>query len=142
MYKNPDDLKTKELLKECKTIAVVGLSDKPNRDSFTVAQYMQQQGYRIIPVHPRVKEVLGEKSYKTLADITEKVDLVNVFRKSEDTPGVVEQSIPLDPKAIWLQLGIVNEAAAVLAANAGIAFIQDSCIKVEHARLLKDEDEN
>ncbi|MDO7788471.1 CoA-binding protein [Desulforamulus aquiferis] len=138
MFSNPDDHKIKELLKECKTIAVVGLSDKPNRDSFKVAQYMQQQGYRIIPVHPRVKEVLGEKSYKTLAEIPEPIDLVNVFRKSEDTPGVVEQAIPLGPKAIWLQLGIANDAAAALASNAGVTFIQDSCIKVEHARLLKN----
>lgn len=138
MYQNPNDQNIKELLTECRTIAVVGLSDKPNRDSFKVAQYMQNQGYRIIPVHPRVKEVLGEKAYKSLAEIPDKVDLVNVFRKSEDTPPVVEEAIPLQPKAVWLQLGIANEDAAQIAKNAGIEFIQDCCIKVEHARLMSD----
>ncbi|AQS59750.1 CoA-binding protein [Desulforamulus ferrireducens] len=136
MYQAPSDDKVKKLLETCKTIAVVGLSDKPHRDSYKVAQYMQTQGYRIIPVHPRVKEVLGEKAYKTLADVPEKIDLVNVFRKSEDTPAVVEQSLPLKPQAIWLQLGIANEEAARIAEQAGIDFIQDRCIKVEHARLL------
>lgn len=136
MYKLPSDKDLKEIFSECKTIAVVGLSDKPNRDSFKVAQYMQQQGYRIIPVHPRVKEVLGEKAYKTLAEIPDKVDLVNVFRKSEDTPQVVEQAIPLKPQNIWLQLGIANDISAALAQDAGISYVQDMCIKVEHARLF------
>ncbi|ABO50840.1 CoA-binding domain protein [Desulforamulus reducens MI-1] len=138
MYNNPSDEKIKELLSQFKTIAVVGLSDKPHRDSYKVAQYLQQHGYRIIPVHPRVQEVLGERAYKTLAEIPDQVDLVNVFRKSEETPQVVEEAIPLKPQAIWLQLGISNEAAAKLATNAGLAFIQNKCIKVEHARLLAD----
>ncbi|SHF08476.1 CoA-binding protein [Desulforamulus putei] len=136
MYTNPSDEKIKELLTRCKTIAVVGLSDKPHRDSYKVAAYMQSQGYRIIPVHPRVKEVLGEKAYKTLSDIPDKVDLVNVFRKSEETPPVVREAIPLKPAAVWLQLGIINDEAAQIASDAGLEFIQDRCIKVEHARLL------
>jgi len=136
VYTNPSDEKIKELLTRCKTIAVVGLSDKPHRDSYKVAAYMQSQGYRIIPVHPRVKEVLGEKAYKTLSDIPDKVDLVNVFRKSEETPPVVREAIPLKPAAVWLQLGIINDEAAQIASDAGLEFIQDRCIKVEHARLL------
>ncbi|WP_003543267.1 CoA-binding protein [Desulfotomaculum nigrificans] len=136
MYNNPDDQTIKELLNNCRTIAIVGLSDKPQRDSFKVANYLQQHGYRIIPVHPRVTEVLGEKAYKTLADIPDQIDLVNVFRKSEDTPPVVEQAVSLKPKAIWLQLGIANEEAAQIATRAGITFVQDRCIKIEHARLL------
>ncbi|AEF94563.1 CoA-binding domain protein [Desulfotomaculum nigrificans CO-1-SRB] len=136
MYNNPDDQTIKELLNNCHTIAIVGLSDKPQRDSFKVANYLQQHGYRIIPVHPRVTEVLGEKAYKTLADIPDQIDLVNVFRKSEDTPPVVEQAVSLKPKAIWLQLGIANEEAAQIATRAGITFVQDRCIKIEHARLL------
>ncbi|GAB6180271.1 CoA-binding protein [Desulfotomaculum defluvii] len=138
MYNNPSDEKIKELLASCKTIAVVGLSDKPHRDSYKVAQYMQQHGYRIIPVHPRIKEVLGEKAYKTLADIPDQVDIVNVFRKSEETPQVVEEAIPIKPKTIWLQLGISNDEAAKLATDVGIEFIQNMCIKVEHARLFVD----
>lgn len=136
MYNNPSDEKIKDLLTQCKTIAVVGLSDKPHRDSYKVAQYLQEHGYRIIPVHPRVKEVLGEKVYKSLSEIPEKVDLVNVFRKSEETPPVAQESITLKPKAVWLQLGIVNDEAAKIAAEAGLEFVQDRCIKVEHARLL------
>ncbi len=130
------DDQMKQILLECKTIAVVGLSDKPHRDSFKVAAYMQNQGYRIIPVHPRVSEVLGEAAYKNLADIPDKIDLVNVFRKSEETPAVVEQAIPLKPRAIWLQLGIANDEAAAIAKAADMDFVQDRCIKVEHARLF------
>ncbi|CCO09264.1 CoA-binding protein [Desulforamulus hydrothermalis] len=135
-FPNPDDEKIKELLTKCKTIAIVGLSDKPHRDSFQVASYLQSQGYRIIPVHPRVKEVLGEKAYKSLAEIPDQVDLVNVFRKSEETPNVVREAVPLKPAAVWLQLGIINDDAAQLAAQAGLQFVQNRCIKVEHARLL------
>ncbi|MEW6697739.1 MAG: CoA-binding protein [Bacillota bacterium] len=138
MYTHPTDERIKELLTQCKTIAVVGLSDKPHRDSFKVAEYMQSQGYRIIPVHPRVKEVLGEKAYRTLGEIPDKVDLVNVFRKSEETPPVVKEAIPLKPHAVWLQLGIINDKAAQIATGAGLEYIQNSCIKVEHARLLGD----
>lgn len=136
MFQNPSDDKIKELLTQCKTIAVVGLSDKPHRDSFKVAQYLQNNGYRIIPVHPRVTEVLGERAYKTLAEIPDAVDMVNVFRKAEETPGVVQEAIPLKPKVVWLQLGIHNEESAKLASEAGLDFVQDRCIKVEHARLL------
>ncbi len=136
MVQPVSDDQMKQLLLECKTIAVVGLSDKPHRDSFKVAEYMQNQGYRIIPVHPRVSEVLGEPAYKTLADIPDQIDLVNVFRKSEETPAMVEQAIPLKPRAIWLQLGIANDEAAAIAKAADMDFVQDRCIKVEHARLF------
>ena len=139
MYPVASEENIKALLEQCRTIAIVGLSDKPHRDSFKVAQYLQEQGYRIIPVHPRIKEVLGERVYPTLAEIPEPVDMVNVFRKSEDTPEVVRQALPLKPKAIWLQLGIANEEAGRLAAEAGIPYVQDRCIKVDHARLLQNE---
>ena len=139
MYPVASEENIKALLEQCRTIAIVGLSDKPHRDSFKVAQYLQEQGYRIIPVHPRIKEVLGERVYPTLAEIPEPVDMVNVFRKSEDTPEVVRQALPLKPKAIWLQLGIANEEAGRLAAESGIPYIQDRCIKVDHARLMQNE---
>ncbi|MBF7081902.1 CoA-binding protein [Desulfallas sp. Bu1-1] len=137
MYMNPDDETIRRLLQKSKTIAVVGLSDKPHRDSYRVAGYMQQNGYRIMPVNPRAKTVLGEKAYQNLLDIAEKVDIVNIFRRSEQVLPVVEEALQLKPRAIWLQLGIINEKAAELAHSAGVTFVMDKCIKVEHARLLK-----
>lgn len=137
MFSNPDNDVIKGLLEESRTVAVVGLSAKPDRDSFKVAGYMQEQGYRIIPVNPALKgEVLGEKPYASLAEVPCKVDIVNVFRRSEEVPGVVEAALPLKPKAIWMQLGIKNEGAAEQAAGEGIMVIMDRCIKIEHGRLL------
>lgn len=136
MFQNPDDRQLKELLAKSKTIAVVGLSDKPDRDSYRVAQYMQEKGYRIIPVNPRIETVLGEKAYPDLASIPEQVDIVNVFRRSEETPGVVKDALPKKPVAIWLQLGVMNEEAAALAQSEGVPVIMDRCIKIEHNRLF------
>lgn len=136
MFQNPDDRQMKELLAKSKTIAVVGLSDKPDRDSYRVAQYMQEKGYRIIPVNPRIETVLGEKAYPDLASIPEQVDIVNVFRRSEETPGVVKDALPKKPVAIWLQLGVMNEEAAALAQSEGVPVIMDRCIKIEHNRLF------
>lgn len=124
-----------KILDECRTIAVVGLSDKPDRDSYRVAAYMQQQGYRIIPVNPRLKEVLGEKAYPNLESVPEKVDIVNVFRRSEQVPEVVEEALKIKPKVIWMQLGIKNEEAAARARENGIEVIMDRCLMVEHRRL-------
>ncbi|MEW6274443.1 MAG: CoA-binding protein [Bacillota bacterium] len=136
MFQNPDDREIKDLLTKNKTIAVVGLSDKPERDSYRVAQYMQEKGYRIIPVNPRLKEVLGEKAYPDLASLPEPVDIVNVFRRSEEVPGVVKDALAAKPAVIWLQLGVVNEEAALFAQSQGVQVVMDRCIKIEHARLL------
>jgi len=136
VFQNPDDREIKDLLTKNKTIAVVGLSDKPERDSYRVAQYMQEKGYRIIPVNPRLKEVLGEKAYPDLASLPEPVDIVNVFRRSEEVPGVVKDALAAKPAVIWLQLGVVNEEAALFAQSQGVQVVMDRCIKIEHARLL------
>jgi len=137
MFLNPDNDVIIGLLEESRTVAVVGLSAKPDRDSFRVARYMQEQGYRIIPVNPALKrEVLGEKPYASLAEVPCKVDIVNVFRRSEDVPLVVEAALPLKPKVIWMQLGIKNEEAAERVAGEGVTVVMDRCIKIEHGRLL------
>lgn len=124
------------ILSRCKTIAVVGLSPKPHRTSFGVSQVMQAQGYRIIPVNPNADTILGEKVYRSLTEAAghETIDLVNVFRNSEDVPPVVDEAIAIGASAVWLQLGIVNEPAAKLARTAGLRVVQDLCIKVEHRR--------
>ncbi|MCL0032483.1 CoA-binding protein [Peptococcaceae bacterium] len=138
MFQNPTDEEIKELLKQARVIAVVGLSDKPERDSHKVAKYLQERGYRIIPVNPKLDSVLGEKAYKKVSDIPDEIniDILNVFRRSIDTPPVVEDSISKKPKAIWLQLGIKNDDAAKIAQDNNITIIMDRCIKIEHARLL------
>jgi predicted CoA-binding protein len=121
-----------ELLKSAKTIAVVGLSDRPNRTSYGVSQYMQSQGYRIIPVNPAITESLGEKAYARLSAVPEKVDIVNVFRRSEHVPRVVEEAIRIGAPAIWMQEGVVHEEAAEKARAAGIFVVMDRCILKEH----------
>jgi predicted CoA-binding protein len=120
------------LLKTAKTIAVVGLSDSPARISYGVSQYMQAQGYRIIPVNPLVGESLGEKSYPSLADVPEKIDIVNIFRRSEYVPEVVDEAIRLKVPAIWMQEGVIHEAAAKKARAAGIFVVMDRCLYKEH----------
>lgn len=121
-----------ELLKSAKTIAVVGLSDSPSRTSYGVSQYMQSQGYHIIPVNPTITESLGEKAYASLLDVPEKIDIVNVFRRSEFVPEVVEQAIQLKMPAIWMQEGVVHECAAEKAREAGIFVVMNRCILKEH----------
>jgi hypothetical protein len=139
MFQNPTDNQIKELLKEARTIAVVGLSDKPERDSHRVAKYLQEHGYKIIPVNPKFDEVLGEKSYKKVSEIPGPVDVVDVFRRSIDTPSVVEDALSKNPKAIWLQLGISNEDSAKIAQDNEITIIMDRCIKIDHANLIGDK---
>lgn len=128
----------KELLKNCKTIAVVGLSSNPMRPSFGVTEYMQGAGYRIIPVNPNETEVLGEKSYARLEDVPEKIDVVNVFRRSEEVPPVVASAIRVGAKVVWMQSGVENEAAAEKARAAGLVVIEDACILIEHRRRAKE----
>jgi predicted CoA-binding protein len=123
-----------KILSESKTIAVVGLSSNPMRPSFGVTEYMQGAGYRIIPVNPNEKEVLGEKSYARLEDVPEKIEIVNVFRRAEDVPPVVESAIRIGAKVVWMQQGVENEEAAEKARAAGLVAIEDACILVEHRR--------
>src|SRR6266404_8824698 len=117
-----------ELLRSAKNIAVVGLSSSPIRPSYGVAAYLQTQGYKIIPVNPEIKGALGERAYATLSELSEKIDIVNVFRRSEFVPAVVDEAIRLKPAAIWMQEGVSHEAAAEKARRAGIFVVQDRCI--------------
>ena len=121
-----------DLLKRARTIAVVGLSNSPLRPSHGVAAYMQSQGYQIIPVNPRVEESLGEKSYPSLLDVPQKIDVVNVFRRSEYVGEIVDQAIKVKVPAIWLQEDVINEAAAQKARQAGIFVVMDRCILKAH----------
>jgi predicted CoA-binding protein len=123
-----------EILRESKTIAVVGLSSNLMRPSHGVAEYMQGAGYRIIPVNPNEREVLGEKSYARLEDVPEKVDIVDIFRRVEEVPAVVESAIRIGAKVVWMQMGIENEEAAEKARAAGLMVIEDACILVEHKK--------
>lgn len=136
----------KEILQKTKTIAVVGLSNDPEKTSFKVSAFLKQQGYRIVPVNPFVDKVLGEKSYKSLLDIPMEIqrtlDVVDIFRKAQDVPPIVEQAIKLKaavgrPFVVWMQLGIVNEAAAEAARKAGLVVVMDRCLMIEHHRLIQ-----
>ena len=126
-----------ELLRTSRTIAVVGLSSKRWRPSFGVSEYMRRAGYRILPVNPGEHEVLGEKSYASLEEIPEKVDIVDVFRRSEFVPEIVEQAIRIGARAIWLQEGVVHEEAAAKARAAGLMVVMDRCILKEHRKLVE-----
>jgi predicted CoA-binding protein len=128
-----------DILRTSRTIAVVGLSDKPERDSHHVAAYLQQQGYRIIPVNPAVSTVLGEKSYARLEDVPEKIDVVDVFRKADAVPEVVDAAIAVGAKVVWLQEGIVHNAAAEKARAAGLRVVQSRCMLKEHLKLKATE---
>ena len=121
-----------ELLSRVKTIAVVGLSDSPMRPSHGVSAYMQSQGYRIVPVNPQIAEALGETAYRSLLEVPEKIDLVDVFRRSEHVDEIVEQAIRLKVPAIWLQEDVINERAAERARKAGMFVVMDRCILKEH----------
>lgn len=134
------DEQIKALLKNAKTIAVVGLANSPLRPSYGVAAYMQQQGYRIIPVNPMIEESLGEKSYKSLREIPKdiKIDIVDVFRRPDAVPDIVDQVIELKLPALWLQETVVHEAAAEKARKAGVLVVMDQCILKEHRRLMRN----
>ena len=123
-----------DILKKYKTIAVVGLSSNPMRPSHGVTEHMQAAGYRIIPVNPNETEVLAEKSYARLEDVPEKIEIVNVFRRAEEVPPVVESAIRVGAKVVWLQLGIENDAAAEKGRAAGLTVIEDACILIEHRK--------
>ncbi len=128
-----DDIE--KVIKESQTIAVVGLSPNPQRPSYGVARYLQQQGYRIIPVNPTVAEVLGEKSYPDLSSIPEHIDVVDIFRRSEDVPPIVEEAIKVKASAVWMQEGVIHDEAAERARRAGLRVVMDKCMLKEHQRL-------
>ena len=121
-----------ELLRNAKTIAVVGLSDNPLRPSYGVTAYMQDQGYRIIPVNPQIESCLGEKAYASLLEVPEKIDIVNIFRRPEFVEEIVDEAIQLQVPAIWMQEDVIHEKAAEKARNAGIFVVMDLCILKEH----------
>lgn len=124
-----------EILRVCRTIAVVGLSAKRYRPSYGVAEYMQRAGYRIIPVNPHETEVLGEKCYPDVESVPEPIDIVDIFRRSEFVPEIVEAAIRKGAKAIWMQEGVIHEEAARRAQEAGLAVVMDRCILKDHRRL-------
>jgi uncharacterized protein len=127
----------RQSLTDCKTIAVVGLSPKPHRDSFRVTKYMQDQGFRIVPINPNAKEVLGEKAYASLTEAAQHahIDMVNCFRNSEDIPPIAAEAIAIGAKSLWLQIGVVNDDAAKQATDAGLVVVQNLCLMVEHRQL-------
>ncbi len=135
-FQNPDDETVRRLLAGLRRIAVVGLSPKPGRDSNRVAQYLQAHGYEIVPVYPRETEILGQKVYRRVQDIPDGVDLVDVFRRSEELPAVTEDVLAGRARALWFQLDCVHEEAAERARTAGLVVVMDRCLMVEHARLL------
>jgi predicted CoA-binding protein len=129
----------RELLRAAHTVAVVGLSDKPDRDSYRVAAYLQSRGYRIIPVNPAVTEVLGEPAYARLQEVPCSIDIVDVFRRPEHVPEVADAAVAVGAKALWLQEGVVHEEAAAKAKAAGLKVVMDKCILKEHLALGRRE---
>jgi predicted CoA-binding protein len=129
------DLIISEILNTTKTIAVVGLSANPERPSNDVAYFMQQNGFRIIPVNPNEEMILGEKSYPNLSAIPFEIDLVNIFRKPQDCAEIVSEAVHIKAKHVWLQLGVVNQEAQEIATNAGINFVMDRCLKIDYFHL-------
>jgi predicted CoA-binding protein len=134
-HQNPSDQELKQLLTDATTIAVVGASSNPEKASYGIVQKLQKAGYRVIPVNPRETEILGERSYPSLVDVPERVDIVDVFRRAEDTPGIADEAVTIGAKALWLQTGIVSEDAAARARAGGLAVVMDACIGATHSLL-------
>ena len=131
-----DKSEIKQVLQEAKTIAVVGASDKPERDSNRIMKYLIEHGYNGIPVNPASKEILGKKCYPSLLNIPEKIDIVDIFRKPEDILPIVEEAISIKAKTVWMQLGIINEEAANTALNSDLNVVMNRCIFIEHKSLI------
>jgi predicted CoA-binding protein len=132
---NPPDDQLSQLLNQSSVVAMVGASDNPDKASYGIMQKLQSVGYRVIPVNPRATEILGEKSYGSLLDIPDKVDIVDVFRKSEDTPAIADDAVKIGAKALWLQTGITNDDAAARAGKGGLLVVMDECIGFTVSRL-------
>lgn len=131
-----NDQTMKDILQSAKTIASVGLSSNQEKESYWIASYLKEQGYRLIPVNPTADEILGEKAYPDLESIPEKIDVVQVFRRSEDVPPVVDSAIKAGAKVVWMQAGIVNGEAARKAREAGLEVVMDACMRITHQRLI------
>jgi predicted CoA-binding protein len=134
-HSNPSDQELKQLLMDATTIAMVGASSNPSKDSHGIMQKLQRSGYRVIPVNPKEDEVLGEKAYAALADVPVPIDIVDVFRRSEDTPSIADEAVAIGAKALWLQTGISNEDAASRAKAGGLIVVMDQCIGATHSLL-------
>jgi len=124
------------ILQRCRTLAVVGLSAEAHRPSYFAAKYMLEHGYRIVPVNPKYPSILGQRCFPSLEAIDHPVDMVDVFRRPQDTPAIAEQSVAIGAKVLWLQLGVINEQARAIAAAGGLEVVQDRCVKIEHARFF------
>ena len=135
---NSDVNAMRAVLENAHVIAVVGHSDRPQRTSYRIAQYLRAAGYTVYPVNPTVSEIDGQPSYASLADVPEPIDIVNVFRRSEHLPGVIDEAIAVGAKTVWTQLGVFDAEAKQQALDAGLDVAMDACIKVEHARLLSN----
>lgn len=136
MFSNPDEDALRRLLEGARRIAVVGLSPKPHRDSNRIGRYLLERGYDVVPVYPRLDEILGRQAYRRIQDIPGGVDLVDVFRRSDGLPDVVEEALAARAPALWFQVGCIHEEAARAATEAGATVVMDRCIMVDHARLL------
>jgi predicted CoA-binding protein len=134
-HHNPSDQELIALLTGATTIAMVGASSNPDKASYGIMQKLQKAGYRVIPVNPRETEILGERSYASLADIPERIDIVDVFRRPEDTPSIADDAVKIGAKALWLQTGISNEDAAARASAGGLTVVMDACIGATHSLL-------
>jgi predicted CoA-binding protein len=134
-YANPSDQELKQLLNAATTIAIVGASSNPDKASYGIMQKLQKSGYRVIPVNPRETDILGERSYPSLLDVPERIDIVDVFRRAEDTPGIADDAVTIGAKALWLQTGIVSEDAAERATKGGLRVVMDLCIGATHSLL-------
>ena len=134
-HRNPTTEEVRALLTSANTIAMVGASSNPDKASHGIMRKLQRAGYRVIPVNPRETEVLGEKTYASLSDIPDRIDIVDVFRRSEDTPSIADEAVRIGAKALWLQTGISNDDAAARAAAGGLAVVMDACIGATHALL-------
>jgi predicted CoA-binding protein len=134
-HSNPSDQDLKQLLTEATTIAMVGASSNPDKASYGIMRRLQKAGYRVIPVNPREADILGEPSFPSLLDVPDRIDIVDVFRRAEDTPAIADEAVTIGAKALWLQLGIVSEDAARRAEAGGLTVVMDACIGATHARL-------
>jgi predicted CoA-binding protein len=135
VHQNPSDQELTQLLTNATTIAVVGASSNPDKASYGIMQKLQQAGYRVVPVNPREAEILGERSYPSLVDVPERIDIVDVFRRAEDAPGIADEAVTIGATALWLQSGIVSEDAAVRAKAGGLIVVMDACIGATHSLL-------
>jgi len=134
-HSNPSNDQLRQLLTSATTVAIVGASGNPDKASYGIMQKLQHEGYKVIPVNPKEPEILGERAYPSLLDVPEKIDIVDVFRRAEDTPGIADDAVKIGARALWLQSGISNEETATRAEAGGLQVIMDACIGATHAML-------